>query len=97
MEIFLSEVPFRAHDSRLTTHEKYNDIILFSESNSRFIVEVEKEKQKEFERNLKGIPFGLMGCVSDKKEFKVYGLDGKICVRSGIQDLKEAWQKPLRW
>jgi hypothetical protein len=60
-------------------------------------VEVEKRHQKDFERILKGVPFGLIGCISEKQEFKVRGLDGKICLKSGIKKLKEAWQKPLRW
>jgi len=74
-----------------------NDFILFSESNSRFIVEVGKKNQKAFEKALKGVAFGLIGCVSKNKEFKIYGLDGKPCVQAGISDLKEAWQSPLRW
>jgi len=43
------------------------------------------------------VPFGLIGCVSEKKDFKVYGLDGKVCAGEHINNLKEAWQKPLRW
>jgi phosphoribosylformylglycinamidine synthase len=90
MDIFLSEVP--AALAR-------NDFVLFSESNSRFVVEIEKQNQKRFERilELKDIPFGLIGCVSKIKEFKVYGLDGKICINADISELKEAWQRPLRW
>jgi phosphoribosylformylglycinamidine (FGAM) synthase-like enzyme len=76
---------------------KRNDFILFSESNSRFIVEVEKKNQKKFETLLKGLPFGLIGCLNKSKDFKVFGLDNKICVQAGIGELKEAWQKPLRW
>jgi len=91
MEIFLGEVPFAGKQ------QKRNDAILFSESNSRFIIEVEKRNQKAFEKVLKGIPFGLVGCISGKKEFKIYGLDGKICINTHIAGLKEAWQKPLRW
>jgi len=90
MELFLSEIPYRAS-------EKRNDLLLFSESNSRFIVEVKKEDQKKFESALKGIPFGLAGCLSKGKEFKVYGLEGKVCLQAKIDALKEAWQKPLRW
>jgi phosphoribosylformylglycinamidine synthase len=90
MEIFLSEVPYEGKSLR-------NDCILFSESNSRFIVEVEKKKQKEFEKILKGVHFGLIGCLGEKKDFKAYGLDSKICLQADIDELREAWQKPLRW
>ena len=92
IEIFLSEVPYSQKTKR-------NDYILFSESNSRFIVEVEKAKQNEFERILstKKVPFGEIGCLNENKEFKVWGLDNKLCAKAGIAALKEAWQKPLRW
>ena len=101
MELFLGEVPF--NEKSETNHKfkipnkKRNDTILFSESNSRFIVEVEKRNQKKFEDLLKGVPFGLIGCVSAQKEFKVHGLDGKVCVKAGIAELKNAWQRPLQW
>ncbi|MDP2940037.1 MAG: phosphoribosylformylglycinamidine synthase subunit PurL [Candidatus Omnitrophota bacterium] len=102
MEIFLGEVPF-ASKSKIPnpkskiTNKKRNDIILFSESNSRFIVEVEKKNQKQFEKTLKGIPLGLIGCVTENKKFKVYGINGRACLEANIYELKEAWQKPLRW
>lgn len=91
MELFLKEAPIDR--SKI----KRNDSILFSESNSRFIVEVKKEHRRDFEGILKGIPYGLVGCVSQNKEFKVYGMDGKICINADIAGLKEAWQKTLRW
>ncbi len=99
MEIFLPEIPYKTPYAIRHTPYARSDFVLFSESNSRFIVEVEKRKQKEFEKILKskGAVFGLIGCVSAKKEFKVYGLDGKICIDADIAELKEAWQKPLRW
>ncbi|MCX5711814.1 MAG: AIR synthase-related protein, partial [Candidatus Omnitrophica bacterium] len=75
---------------RARNDSERDDFILFSESNSRFIVEVDKKNQKDFEKFLKGLPFGLIGCVSKAKIFKVYGLDGKICVNAGIGSLKES-------
>jgi len=89
MDVFLSEVPYNGN--------KRNDFILFSESNSRFIVEVEKKKQKLFEQSLKGKPFGLIGCLNNKKEFKVLGLDGKTCISADIERLKGKWREPLKW
>ncbi|MFA5156844.1 MAG: phosphoribosylformylglycinamidine synthase subunit PurL [Candidatus Omnitrophota bacterium] len=108
MEVFLSEVPYTVR-SRVSNSavggsaygwpksQNRNDFILFSESNSRFIVEVERRNQKKFEALLKGIDFGLVGCLSADKAFMVHGLDGKLCVKTDIDTLKEAWQKPLRW
>jgi phosphoribosylformylglycinamidine (FGAM) synthase-like enzyme len=89
-EIFLAEVPYQSADRR-------DDFLLFSESNSRFVVEVERKKQKEFENILRGLPFGLAGCLSVGNDFKIYGLDGKVCVDADGRKLKETWRKPLKW
>ncbi|MFH1199082.1 MAG: phosphoribosylformylglycinamidine synthase subunit PurL [Candidatus Omnitrophota bacterium] len=93
MELFLGDCPRRG------LSPSRNDIILFSESNSRFIVEVTKSRQREFEGilKLKKVKFGLVGCVSKDKDFNIYGLDGKICVSADIEQLKKAWKKPLNW
>jgi len=88
MEIFLEEAPHKCKNS---------NAVLFSESNSRFIVEVAPKNQKKFEQLLKGVDFGLIGCVTEKKDFKVYGLDKKVGINANLATLKEAWQKPLRW
>ncbi|MCM8797861.1 MAG: phosphoribosylformylglycinamidine synthase subunit PurL [Candidatus Omnitrophica bacterium] len=89
MEIFLGEVPYKIKNLR-------NDFILFSESNTRFIVEVERKKKKEFEKELRGIPLGLLGCVSEDRFLKIYGVDGKMIICLDIDTLKEAWQSPLK-
>ena len=90
MELFLSEAAFDASVKR-------SDTLLFSESNSRFIVEIGRRDQQEFEAMLKGLPFGLIGCLNEQKQFKVYGLDGKLCVKATLKELKDAWKKPLQW
>ncbi len=74
-----------------------NDAVLFSESNSRFIVEVAPTNQKRFEKLLSGAAFGMIGRVEETPEFIVYGLDQKICLQAYLDDLQEAWQKPLNW
>lgn len=88
-DIFLNEVPYSGK-------EKRDDFILFSQSNSRFIVEVEEANKKAFETIIKGCPFGLVGCVSAQPNLKFYGLKGNICLEKEISVLKEAWQKTLR-
>ena len=76
---------------------KRDDVILFSESNSRLLVEVSPENQKAFEKVLAGVPKAVIGLVEESPEFVVYGMKDKPCVNLYIQDLKESWQKPLRW
>ncbi len=88
--ISLAKVPYR-------DKKKENDIILFSESNSRMIVEVESKNQNKFEALLKGVSFGLIGHVKQEKELSVIGMNDKVCIKSNINTLKQTWQKTLRW
>jgi len=75
-----------------------NDTILFSESNSRFIVEVEPKNKKAFEKIMgNGSSFKLAGKVRKDKLLKIYGINGKTVVNADIYELKESWQKTLRW
>ncbi|MDP2980541.1 MAG: phosphoribosylformylglycinamidine synthase subunit PurL [Candidatus Omnitrophota bacterium] len=76
---------------------KKDNVILFSESNTRFIVEVRKADKKAFEKLMKGIPIGLIGEVSGKKDLRIHGTGGKKIIDIGIDKLKKAWQKPLDW
>ncbi len=88
--VALNKVVYKGKDKR-------NDKILFAESNSRFIVEVEPKRQKKFEQTLKGVSLGLIGQVQSDPIVTMYGLDKTICVNANIEELKEAWQRPLRW
>lgn len=73
-----------------------NDNILFSESHSRFIVEIEPLQQKAFEKALKGAAQSLIGCVSQTQSFQVFGLKGECCLEAAVERLKEVWQSPLK-
>ena len=74
-----------------------DDIMLFSESNSRFLVEVAPGDSAAFEEAMTGSSHGLIGQVVDSTDLKVTGLDGREVVNLPISSLKEAWQHPLRW
>ncbi len=41
--------------------------------------------------------YGEIGMVSDDEVFRVIGLNGRKIIEANIYDLKEAWQKPLRF
>lgn len=74
-----------------------DDFIFFSESNSRFLVEVLPENREQFEEIIQETSFTVIGQVTDSGVLEVYGLNGKKVVSAPIGELKEAWQKPLRW
>jgi len=87
--LFLSDVAWRGR-------EKRNDFVLFSESHSRFVVEVERQHRRAFERALKSSVFRLAGCVTEHPVLKIFGLKGEGCVEVSAASLKAAWQGPLR-
>ena len=72
------------------------DFILFSESNSRFLVEVAPESKGEFEQAMGKTRFAAIGQVTGSEALEIYGINGQKVVVS-LDELKEAWQKPIRW
>jgi len=74
-----------------------SDSILFSESNTRFLVEVAPENKGRFEEAMGEVIFAVIGEVTNRDKFEVYGINGERVVSAPLAELKEAWQKPLRW
>ena len=73
------------------------DAQLFSESNSRYIVEIEPENFDAFAKMMLNLPFGQIGKVTQEKTLIIKAEDGNIIIESDIDSLKQAWQKPLAW
>ena len=90
MEMDLRNVP-------TDMERKRDDVLLFSESNSRFVVEVDRERKEEFEKTMAGVPFAEVGKVTEAQTFQMTGLEGKKVIDERLKDLKEAWQATLRW
>ncbi|MBB64711.1 MAG: phosphoribosylformylglycinamidine synthase subunit PurL [Waddliaceae bacterium] len=66
--------------------------LLFSESPSRFIVTVPKNKQEAFERLFQSLSFACIGQVEADSRLRIKGLEQTIILDESIQDLQEAWQ-----
>jgi len=90
MVIHLGQVPLGEAMNR-------DDYVLFSESNTRFLVEVTPEDSQQFEGMMAGIDFTAIGQVTSKKRLEVYSLNKEVVLSALISELKEAWQRPLRW
>jgi phosphoribosylformylglycinamidine synthase len=73
------------------------DMQLFSESNSRYIVEVELGNYDAFVKLMLNLPFGQIGKVTEEKTLIIKAEDGKKVIEADIDSLKQAWQKPLDW
>jgi phosphoribosylformylglycinamidine synthase len=87
MEIDLREAPANGVDR--------DNLLLFSETQSRFVVTISPDKKDAFEEVFGGMVYGLLGEVTSAAVFRVIGLSGKEIIRADIQDLKEAWKRPL--
>ncbi len=71
-------------------------IALFSESQSRFVATVSPENIEAFESAMQGQPFLRLGVVTPEAELHIAAHHGAT-LRAGLAELKEAWQRPLRW
>jgi phosphoribosylformylglycinamidine synthase len=70
--------------------------ILFSESNTRFVCEVEPNKTAEFEAAFDDVETVKLGTVTDDPVLTIQLAHEEI-IKSDIATLKAAWQNPLDW
>jgi len=68
---------------------------LFSESNSRFLVEVSQKAKSDFEALMKGQVFSEIGRVTKRKRLCIRGLAGEIVVDASLEDLIATWKGGL--
>ncbi|HUT90884.1 MAG TPA: phosphoribosylformylglycinamidine synthase subunit PurL, partial [Thermoguttaceae bacterium] len=87
-------------------------VLLFSESNTRFVCEVREGYAEAFEAALADVPHALVGEVVDTGKLEIVGIPRPIpddrpdtateigaplVIEAELRALKEAWQKPLDW
>ena len=72
-----------------------SDFVLFSESNSRFLIEVAEADKEDFEALIKGKNCALIGKVTKEQKLLVHGLNGKIAVDASLDKLRQSWKKTL--
>ncbi len=76
--------------------DRRDEVILFSETASRHLVTVRPEDREKFEEVMSGNCFSSIGMVVEEKMLTVSGIDGSVVLQGEIEELKEAWQSPLR-
>ncbi len=97
--LYLDAVPL---DIPAGEQQKSTLVRLFSESNTRFLVEVRPEHAEEFERLLAvdaPVPCACVGEVIDADELEI--IDRQVfpprpVVKAALGTLRDAWQRPLR-
>jgi phosphoribosylformylglycinamidine (FGAM) synthase-like enzyme len=88
LELNLRNVPRTKELSR-------NDHVLFSESNSRFLVEVTEKRRDNFEALMKDAVCAEVGRVKKDGYLSVYGLNGEEAVQAELQELRRRWKGVL--
>lgn len=88
MELDLKKIPVKGVER--------NDFALFSESNSRFLVEVAKKDKEIFERIMKGKSYAEIGKVTKNPSLTIKGLKGaEAVVNAPVADLRASWKLTL--
>jgi len=85
MEIDLNKIPREKDLQR-------NDFILFSETQSRFVVTINPKKKEEFEKLFKNESFAGIGQILDSQKFTIKGTNGKTIIDTNVKDLEEAYK-----
>jgi len=70
---------------------------LFSESPTRFIIEVRLADAAALQELFAGLPLSRIGTTVKEPRLRIAGENGEWLIWSKLDELKEAWQKPLRW
>ncbi|MDB5308304.1 MAG: purL 1 [Gemmataceae bacterium] len=74
-----------------------DEVRLFSESTTRFLIEARPGNAAALRACLAGLPVVRVGTTVSDPRLRVAGSNGEWLIWVKLSDLKEAWQKPLRW
>ncbi len=74
-----------------------DEVLLFSEAASRFLVEVRPQHVDQFRRLMSAVPCAEIGQTVKEPRLRIAGASGEWIIWLPLQQLKDAWQKPLAW
>jgi phosphoribosylformylglycinamidine synthase len=74
-----------------------DEVLLFAESNTRFLLEVAPDKAGPLAELFAEVPLVQIGQTVSQPRLRVAGSSGEWVIWAQVADLKESWQKPLRW
>ncbi len=86
-EIDIAKIKYKSRNNRV-------DILLFSESNTRFLVEVSPAKANKFEKFMKNLPFSIIGKTIKEKTLKIYN-SNKLIIHLPISRLRARWKRKI--
>jgi len=88
VEVELSRVP--------ATGIFRDDFLLFSESQSRFILSIREDNLEEFKNLFSTIQFAVIGKVRSDEKFLIRGIDNNTIIDTSIKLLRDSWQSPFK-
>jgi phosphoribosylformylglycinamidine synthase len=71
--------------------------LLFSESQTRFIIEVTPANAPAFEARAAGLPLTRLGQTCKEPRLRIAGSNGEWVVWAALKDLKAAWRHQMRF
>jgi len=86
-EVWLDKVPRQACDG--------DDVLLFSESNTRYLLEVRPERVDAVLAAFQGLPAAVVGETVQYKILRILGGNGRPVVAEALEDLKKSWKGAL--
>lgn len=73
-----------------------DETMLFSESPTRFLLEVSPDVSAQLEAHFGDLPWQRVGTTCKQPRLRITGKNGEWIIWTPLDQLKEAWQKPLR-
>jgi len=74
-----------------------DEVRLFSESTTRFVIEAKPASAATLAATFAGLPFAKLGITTKETRMRIAGSNGEWLIWATLSEMKEAWQKPLRW
>jgi phosphoribosylformylglycinamidine synthase len=97
LAVALAEMAFAGGlgvDVSLASFGKMDDaVVLFSETPSRFVIEVADDDAGALEQNVPSAR--RLGTVAPHNRVRITSLEGNVLIDESIQELKASWQRPL--
>ncbi len=92
--------PAEAGETTAASMAYRNAVLLFAESNSRFLCEVPADEVERFDQIMGDVPNAAVGEVLAESRLQIVSADSANplnVIDVSLSELKEAWQSPLRW
>ena len=74
-----------------------DEVMLFAESPTRFVLEVRPELEQKCASLFRGLPWTRLGQTVKEPRLRIAGAGGEWLIWSVLDELKKCWQAPLRW